>query len=100
MSDLSQLALVISILLFVCGVILFIRYFPWKKQKPLYMKLVFDVNDFASFDAIMQIISTYDLIGANYEEKEDVSLITLGVLKKDYQPIFKSIRALPNVEVI
>lgn len=102
MSDLSLLALIISILFFTCGIVLFVRFFPWKIRKPqvLFMKVVFDVNDYASFDAIMQIISSYDLIGADYHENEDVSFITLDIPKEEYESLYKSLRTLTNVEVI
>lgn len=100
MNDIILLALILAFLLFSVGVILFIRYFPWKKFKPLYMKIVFDVDDYATFDAIMNIISAYDLCDGEYDEGRDTSFITIAVDKEAYSSIYKSLKALPNVEVI
>lgn len=100
MPDISNFFLVVAILLFVIGVLIFVRFFPWRKQRPLYMKVVFDVSDYQSFNAIMKIISAYDLMDGEYEEGHDTSHITLGVPKDLYESIYNSIRALPNVEVI
>lgn len=100
MTDISTLFLILAVLLFVIGVLLFVRFFPWKKERPLYMKVVFDVSDYQTFDAIMKIISAYDLMDGEYEEGHDTSYITLGVPKDLYESIYTSIRALPNVEVI
>lgn len=100
MSDLSVLALTIAILLFIIGSIIFIIYFPWRKPRPLYMKIVFDSKDYYSFDAVTRVLFSHDLIAAKYEEKEDVSIIIIGAPKKVYQTVYNSIRALPNVEVI
>lgn len=100
MHDLSTFFLILAILLFAIGALLFIRFFPWRKERPLYMKAVFDVSDYQTFDAIMKIISAYDLMDGEYEEGHDTSYITLGVPKELYEPIYTSINALPNVEVI
>lgn len=100
MSEQTILALLLSILLFSLGVYLLIKNFPRKAERPLHMKAVFDVEDNDSFRAIMAIISSYDLMYASYEEDETTSSVILGIQKEDYEPIFRSLKTLPNVEVI
>lgn len=101
MSDISTLSLYLAILFFVIGVILFLRYFPWKRKEiPLYMTIVFDAMDYKTYDAIMQIISSHDLMDASYDEGEDTSRIQIGIPKDSYESIYKSLRTLQTVEVI
>lgn len=102
MNPTTELAVICAVLFFVVGILLFVRYFPWPKKvvKPLYMKVVFDVSDHAAFNAIMAVISSYDLVDAVYEETDDVAYAMIGVVKEDYQPIYKSLIAIQNVEVI
>lgn len=101
MSDTILLALILALLLFISGTVLFVRYFPWPvKLKPLYMTVVVDVDDYKSYDAVIQILSNYDLISADYMENEEVIRLLLGVNSPDYALIFKSLSTLQTVEVI
>lgn len=101
MSDTSLLALILALLLFISGTVLFVRYFPWRiKLKPLYMTVVLDAADYKSYDAVIQILSNYDLMDADYFDNGDIVRLQIGVEKSDYEPVFKSISAMQNVEVI
>lgn len=93
------LILSLAVILFSVGVLIFFR-FAIKTPRPLCLKVVFDANDQKSFLAIMAVISSYDLLSAEYGEEETISYIVIGVSKRDYMPIFRSIQALQNVEVI
>lgn len=100
MNDLITLASALAVLLFAIGSLLFLRFFPWKKEQPLYMKIVLDVSDQVGFNSLMSIITSYVLMDADYAENEDCIFVTLGVHKEDYTPIFNAIRTIPNIEVI
>lgn len=100
MPELIIISLILALILFILGVILFVKYFPWKIQKPIYMAIVIDTTDYKTYDAVIQILSTYNLMDARYSENEDVIRMDIGVSKEDYQPILKSVSTLQNLEVI
>lgn len=100
MKDFTTLSLILAVLLFAIGILLFVRFFPWRKERPLYMKIVLDANDQEGFKSFMSIISSYDLMDAKYNENEQCVWIDLGVSKEDYESIFNALRLIPNIEVI
>ena len=101
MDSVTTLSLILAVLMFSIGVLLFVRFFPWRiKETFLKMVIVLDVDNFNAFNAIMAILDKYDLVDANYAEDETTSRITIAIPKESYEPIFHSISVLPNVEVI
>ena len=97
-----MISLLIALILFAVGVALLVYFYRvmHKPHRPLYMKIVFDVNDQKAFNAVMGVISAYDLLDADYGESEDAAFATVGVVRDDYIPILRSLQAIPNVEVI
>lgn len=101
MTDSSILTLYLAIMLFIVGGVVCIRYFPWrKKYKPVYLTIIIDANDHKTYNAFMQFLSNYDLLDARYMERNTIIRIEVAVRKEDYEPFYKSLQTLKNIEVI
>lgn len=99
----QNLALALSVLLLAVGAILLIHLYqirPWKKIKVLHMTIIFDTDDYKTYDSIMQTISNYDLINAEYDDGDTISRIVIWIPEDTYEPIYKSINAIQTAEVI
>lgn len=100
MTYLSTFFLILSILLFLVGAVVFVRFFTTRKQLVYCITVVFDVNDSTAFYTIMNNLTGYQIVDSAYKENDDCAYIRLVVSTRYYKPLYKSLKQIQNVEVL